>query len=77
MPRTARSIAAGGFYHVLNRGDGRHKLFVKDADYDAFCHILADAPSCDTRSNLYAWCLLPDHWHMVLSPEREGENEKE
>ncbi|QOV87683.1 IS110 family transposase [Humisphaera borealis] len=36
VPRTARSIAAGGFYHVLNRGNGRQAIFHKDADYGAF-----------------------------------------
>jgi putative transposase len=42
MPRTARAIATGGYYHVLNRGNGRHRLFHKDADYRAFARVLAD-----------------------------------
>ena len=29
MPRTARAIEAGLIYHVLNRGNGRLRLFHK------------------------------------------------
>jgi hypothetical protein len=36
MPRTARAIEAGMVYHVLNRGNGRMRLFHKAEDYDAF-----------------------------------------
>jgi len=36
MPRTARAIQAGLVYHVLNRGNGRMRLFHKDADFEAF-----------------------------------------
>ncbi|WP_206290589.1 transposase [Humisphaera borealis] len=68
MPRTARSIAAGGFYHVLNRGNGRQAIFHKDADYDTFCRIFADGLR-RYPVKLYCWCLMPNHWHLILSPE--------
>ena len=29
-------------YHVLNRGNGRLRLFHKDEDYDAFERVLAE-----------------------------------
>ena len=35
MPGTARSIEAGTVYQVLNRGNGRMRLFHKDGGYDA------------------------------------------
>jgi putative transposase len=41
MPRTARAVEAGGYYHVLNRGNGRMDLFHKPEDFDAFVRILA------------------------------------
>jgi putative transposase len=41
MPRTARAVEADGYYHVLNRGNGRCNLFHKPADFDAFVRILA------------------------------------
>jgi putative transposase len=69
MPRTARSIAAGGFYHVLNRGNGRLRIFHKDRDYLAFCHILAEGLE-RYPVGLLSWCLMPNHWHLVLQPAK-------
>ena len=43
MPRTARSIEAGTVYHVLNRGNGRMRLFHKDGDYGAFERVLTES----------------------------------
>jgi hypothetical protein len=42
MPRTARAIEAGLIYHVLNRGNGRMRLFHKPEDYAAFERVLAE-----------------------------------
>ncbi len=42
MPRTARSIEAGMIYHVLNRGNGRMRLFHKERGYDAFERVLSE-----------------------------------
>jgi putative transposase len=41
MLRTARSSEAGMVYHVLNRGNGRMRLFHKPGDYEAFERVLA------------------------------------
>ncbi len=42
MPRTARSIEAGTVCHMLNRGNGRMRLFHKDGDYEAFERVLTE-----------------------------------
>ena len=36
MPRTARAAIGGICYHVINRGNGRARVFHDDADYEAF-----------------------------------------
>ena len=36
MPRTARLEYEGAFYHVMNRGRGRRRIFDTDDDYQAF-----------------------------------------
>ena len=43
MPRRARAILGGYVYHVLNRANGRLRLFKKHADFAAFEQVLADA----------------------------------
>jgi putative transposase len=59
-------------YHVLNRANARLRIFHKDADYVAFENVLAEAvPRVGMR--LLAYCLLPNHWHLVLWPRHDGE----
>src|SRR5688500_12411279 len=72
MPRTARVAPGGMAFHVLNRGVGRMRLFAKDADYAAFERILEQ--TLETRPmRVAAYCLMPNHWHLVLWPERTGD----
>jgi len=66
-------MAPGGIvYHALNRGNGRNELFHKPEDYRAFERIMTEAMHrCPIR--LLAYCLMPNHWHMVLWPREGGE----
>lgn len=71
MPRTRRAVRAGGFYHALNRGNGRQALFHKPADYAAFARVLAEGLN-RYPVGLLAWCLMPNHWHLVVTPAEDG-----
>jgi putative transposase len=71
MPRPPRADAAGEIYHVLNRGNGQQTIFHKEADYEAFERVLVEGLE-KFPVRLYAYCWLPNHWHMVLSPEADG-----
>ena len=68
MPRIARSVEAGGCYHVLNRGNGRMQIFHKPQDYDAFVKLLFQARQRVMGVDLLGSCLLPNHWHLVVRP---------
>lgn len=71
MGRALRVDVAGHLYHVLNRANRRATIFHKDADYEAFERILLDAVSrCDVE--LFAYCLMPNHWHLVIRPRVDG-----
>lgn len=66
-------MAPGGYvYHALNRGVARLALFEKPADYDAFEAVLAEGLQ-EHPTRVLAYCVLPNHWHFVLWPERDGE----
>lgn len=56
-------------YHVLNRGNGRRMLFAKEADFEAFCKLLAEALE-RFPVDLLAFCLMGNHWHLLLRPRR-------
>ena len=72
MARAPRADEAGGLYHVLNRGNSRSEILHKEADYEAFERILAEGLECyDVQ--LYCYQLMPNHWHLVLRPNQDGE----
>jgi len=59
-------------FHVLNRGVARMRLFGKDGDYEAFERMVEK--TLRTRPmRICAYCLMPNHWHFVLWPERDGQ----
>ena len=72
MPRIARCAPGGLVYHVLNRANGRLRLFKKPEDYLAFERVLLLAHQ-RTPIRVLSWCLMPNHWHMVLWPREDGE----
>ena len=59
-------------FHVLNRGVGRMRLFLKDADFGAFEQIL-EKTAKSRPMRILSYCLLPNHWHFVLWPEHDGD----
>src|SRR5260221_3441967 len=73
VPRIAGVAAAGIVQHVLNRGNGRMRLFRKPADYDAFANLLADAAERVPAMRLLGYCLMPNHWHLILWPRAAGD----
>lgn len=73
MPRTARSAPGGYVFHVFNRGVAGRTLFDNDLDYAAFLACLAKAQAEVPGVRVFAYCLMPDHWHLVLQPARDGE----
>ncbi|MEM9943654.1 MAG: transposase [Planctomycetota bacterium] len=72
MGRSPRVDEAGGIYHALNRGNARHDIFFKDADFEAFERIIAKGQE-KFSVDLIAYQWMTNHWHMVLSPHVDGE----
>ncbi len=72
MPRTARSCVAGYCYHVLNRGNARSEIFHKAEDYAAFLRAMHEA-SVRLPMPLLAYCLMPNHFHLVVRPVGDGD----
>lgn len=68
MPRIARGLLAGQAYHILNRGNGQAIVFHKDSDYRAFIDLLGSAKA-RYPVRLFAFCVMPNHFHLVLQPE--------
>src|SRR5438876_11287105 len=72
MPRTARYAPGGLVFHVPNRAVARHAFFRKTADYQAFERVFTKALE-KHPIRVLSYCLMPNHWHLVLWPSREGQ----
>ncbi len=70
MPRRARTIVGGYAYHVLNRANGRLRLFKKQADFQAFEELLLEAQE-RIRLRILAYVVMGNHWHFVVWPRRD------
>ncbi len=72
MPRRGRTAVGGLVYHVLNRANGGMALFEDAGDYHAFERLLVQAHARMPMRTL-AYCLMLNHWHLVLWPCGDGD----
>jgi REP-associated tyrosine transposase len=69
VPRRPRHLLGDGTFHITARGVARSEIFLDERDYRAFLGLLRDAV------NRFAWrtrafCLMPNHFHLVVSTTR-------
>lgn len=72
MPRLARVDVGNHAYHVINRAVGRLQIFETLEDYTLFESLL-EKTGKETGMRILAYCLMPNHWHLVLYPEKDGD----
>jgi putative transposase len=68
MARLARVVVPGYPHHITQRGNRRLPTFFSDADYEAYLDLLA-AQCAAHGVRLWAWCLMPNHVHLVAVPK--------
>jgi putative transposase len=67
MARLARVVIPGHPHHVTQRGNGGARTFFGDSDYALYRDLLA--AHCDAAGvEVWAWCLMPNHVHLILVP---------
>ncbi len=50
-------------------------IFDNDGDYEAFEEVLSQAVE-RTQTRLLAYCVMPNHWHLLVWPQTDGELSK-
>ena len=70
MARIARIVVPGLPHHVTQRGNRREQVFFSDDDYRAYIDLLAEALET-SESQIWAWCLMPNHVHLIVVPADE------
>lgn len=86
MARRNHSFAVDEYYHCYNRGTDKRKIFLTNQDYDYFVKSLKAYNSTialgklrlhdknkteDEVVDLLTYCLLPNHFHLVLKQKVE------
>ncbi len=70
MPRIARAVAAGYPHHVMQRGNNKNKVFFDKKDCLVYLYLLkkyTEKWACP----VLAYCLMPDHIHLLVKPQKE------
>jgi putative transposase len=68
MPRHRRIVVPGIPHHITQRGNRKAVVFHDDEDYELYMKLLAVYKG-RAGIQVYAYCLMPNHIHLVVVPE--------
>ena len=71
MGRPLRIVDTEAIYHCFARGNNKGPIAWDGDDGDVFLDQLDRAASM-YRWDVYAWCLMPNHHHVVLRAPQDG-----
>jgi putative transposase len=69
--RIARVEAVGAPHHVIQRGNRRQNVFLREGDKAEYLRILA-LQSKIFDMHVWAYCLMDNHIHLIVVPCRKG-----
>jgi len=64
----ARLVIPGYPHHVTQRGNRRQRTFFSEADYRAYIGLLSKIKRT-AEVEIWAYCLMPNHVHIVAVPQ--------
>lgn len=65
MSRPLRIQYPGAWYHVMNRGRRRERVFFDQKDFERFISLLQEAGNL-WNCRVAAYCLMSNHYHILL-----------
>lgn len=68
MPRKARSIHKGEYYHIISRGNNRQLLFRGTEDFQFYLALFLRYKQ-KFKVSLIHYCLMSNHTHMLMKCE--------
>ena len=79
MPRKARKGSGTGIFHVMMRGINHQNIFEDAEDNYQFINTLDrmrksyddDGNPCGTNCSFYAYCLMGNHFHLLIREREE------
>lgn len=70
MARMPRLVVPSCPHHVTQRGARCQKTFFSDRDFRLYIKLIAEFAE-KTNTEVWAYCLMPNHLHMVMVPSCE------
>lgn len=70
MPRILRTTLPDGYFHITARGVEQRAIYLDAEDCRAFL-AMCGATARRYEWRLYAFCLMTNHYHVVLEATRE------
>lgn len=68
-------ILYGNYYHIYNRGNNGIDTFFETGNYHYFLRLYAKY--IDPIAETYAWCLLKNHFHVLIRIKDKDEIKRE
>jgi len=69
MARQLRICFEGAWYHIMNRGINRGKIFFNDKQRDTFLNLLNETKKI-YDIEIHAYCLMSNHYHLIIHTPR-------
>ena len=70
MPYRKFEFTSNQYYHLYNRGDNYEIIFREAENYRYFLRLL-DKYLPPEKVEIVAYCLMPDHYHLLVCPQVE------
>ena len=72
MAKYGRILMENVYYHVISRGNQKQDVFIQDSDFEKYLGLLKHYKR-RYKFSLYAWCLMPNHVHLILEVNKPSE----
>ncbi len=70
MARLPRIVVPRYPHHIVQRGNNREKIFLDSVDYEMYLSFLSKY-SEDKGATIFAYCLMPNHVHLMVRPSEK------
>lgn len=69
MPRGTRITVENVYYHIINRGNQKQKIFLEDPDFEKYLQLMKHYKR-KYAFKIFGYCLMPNHIHMIIEPKK-------